>query len=71
MSGTLAANQHATFDEYDRTMGEHNRDASGILNQIVGASSGDDMDADLKARMWDHYVGIVREWDARRPEWVR
>ena len=74
MSRDLAANQHATFDEYDAAMREHNRDAASILHQLLGAlghldesGAGDD----VKARTLDSYAAQVREWDARRPEWVR
>ena len=72
MSDTLAANQYATYPEWDHAMDEHNREASGILHQLLGALEHKTCaDEQVKARTLDHYAAKVREWDANRPEWVR
>ena len=71
---TLAPNQYATYDEWDRAYNDHNREAASILHQMLGAL--DHMDKSgareqHKAQAWDRYAAMVREWDTQRPEWVR
>ena len=65
-----------TFEEWDRAITAHDRDAVSILNQLIGAFQFMDSpegrdDDEWKAATLDRLRAQVETWAARRPEWIR